>query len=318
MSGIIGDPPALGALGRTLSRLPIGLKALPDLLDPREGRSLFLRLVQELFPERRAELLAPPPPGRPPERTRLVRFASAMEERYFPIEEVESYSELLGGIPLPRMGWGTYEYHEVHLCGDGELLLRALCSHPYDTMWGEDEDVSGVRLTILELCRELVPEELLAPLVRSGLDPVVLHRHLDGTRYEGAALYADWLWQGTGSLFLDRSYEDEGDNPDWSVDAVAALAWDWWRAQEVEDRIAELERWLEGNPVGRFSELLHAALYTGWRVDATGRRGTYGSRRLRAGARRVRPRTLVEVLGASPGGARARRRAWARRVRQAP
>jgi hypothetical protein len=276
---------------------PVAPPSVSVLMDPGNGRAEFVRIAREVFPDRAEELLGAAAPGLTREAARMRLLSSLVEERYLPLGRLERYGDVADGVPIPRLGPTDYEYHQVEAHRPGALLLRALIEDPYmelDTAYLEElteeerGEYGGIRVTVLELCEEYVPRELLEPLERSGLSPEQLHERLDGTAWEAAAWYADYLAKTTGCVCYDTSAEDDDPDPPWSAEVLGELAEQWRRSQRWEEELGRLFERLEEDPPARFGELLRA-VFDGGR----------GRRKGRGGRQMVHPpRTLAEVLAA--------------------
>ncbi len=246
--------PALSpsALVRSLGMSPLSPEDLAERVADEYGYyGEFRRLVEEYLPDRLAEVMGARGPDGERETARVAAFVSAFTREYFPIHEPFEYAGLVHGIPYYRLGWEAEQLHDVGRPG-GRLLLRALCSHEG---WGDD-----TRLPALDALSEYVPDELLARIPDGGVGREQLHRLLDGTRLEPAALFGDWLAGATGTPFLDINYEDGIPDDEWDRDCVLWGVEEWPKAMALLDRIEVFERWLEQDPRARFAELLGAAL----------------------------------------------------------
>ncbi len=260
---------------RAVLGIAVGSVAPPSvsaLMDPGNGRAEFVRIAREVFPGRAEELLGAAAPGLTREAARMRALSSLVEERYLPVVRLEHYGNVADGVPIPRLGPTDYEYHQVDAHRPGALLLRALIEDPYmelDTAYLEElteeerGEYSGVRVTVLELCEEHVPRELLEPLARSGLSEEQLHERLDGTPWEAAAWYADYLSKTTGCVCYDTSAEDDDPDPPWSAEVLVELAEQWRRSQMWEEELGRLFERLEEDPPARFWELLRAVFDSG-------------------------------------------------------
>ena len=242
---------SLAALGRVLRRAPVAPTSVARLLEGHEAFLAFRRIVRELFPEAEAEILAAGEVDRDRESARVWAFLRKVEQEYFPVYDLDEYEQVLAGIPFVREGWSYDRFHQVDL-RTGELLLFALCAQPYDT--GYD-----TRVALLDAAEAHVPRALLLETPPGGFTPAELHDRLDGTSYEGAALYADWLWGETETVFLDLDDEAVVTDADWTRENVLELAEHWRRSSTILDRIAELTAWLEADPPARLARLLDAA-----------------------------------------------------------
>lgn len=245
--------PSLRGLGRLLRRAPVRPTSVVALLGRRGAYEAFRRLVREFVPDAEAAIMAAGQGGAGREAERCWAFLRAMERAYFPVHDLEEYEQVTYDIPIVRNAWSSERFHNVDL-RLGELLLFALSAHPYEP---------GARVALLDAAEARAPRALLRPLLAEipdeGVPPDVLRERLGGTRYAGAADFADWLWGATGSVFLDVD-DDEWLEIEWSRENVLELADEWRRAEAVLDRIDELVAWLEADPVPRFRELLGGAL----------------------------------------------------------
>jgi hypothetical protein len=168
-----------------------------------------------------------------------------------PDREGDQYDHVAFEVPFLRLGWSFDRYHEA-AGSPGEALLLALCAPPFVAD-------GGARLAFLDAAEALVGRALVAELPAGGLEPEALHARLDGTPYEGAALFGDWLHGRTEAVFLDADDEVEV-SIEWTRENVDELARQWRGAKALLERVTELTRWLEADPAARFARLLDAAL----------------------------------------------------------
>lgn len=242
--------PSLRALGQVLRRTPIKPASVATLLGRHEGYLAFRRIVQEVFPEAAAEILAATGEGGTRENARVWALQQRVETDYFPIYEIEEYDQVAFGIPFARNAWDYDRFHDLEL-RTGETLLFALCAQPYDE--GYD-----TRVALLDSSESSVPRSLLAEIPERGFTPGELHERLDGTPYAAAAHYADWLWGETDTVFLDIE-DDVTVDVDWTRDNLLELKEQWRRAEEILHGIDALAVWLEEDPTAHFARLLAAA-----------------------------------------------------------
>jgi hypothetical protein len=238
-------------LARRLRPVLVAPSALAALLGGREALQAFRRVVQEVFPDRWREIWDARERDGDREAARVWSFCARVEAELFPLWEGDAYEHVAFEVPVLRFGWSFDRYHEP-VGSPGEALLLALCAPPF--LVG-----AGARLAILDAAEALVGRELVAEVPEGGLEPEELHVRVDGTPYEGAGLFADWLWGQTDAVFLDADDEVEV-SIEWTRENVDELARQWRRAQALLDRVAELTRWLEADPAHRFARLLDAAL----------------------------------------------------------
>lgn len=264
----------LAILAGKLTLGPPSLSMVMDLLDQAEPVQEFVRLVREFLPDREREIMTNPL------AERIQMFTQLFGERYFPLHESvwwvdeEDYYELISYIPISRHGINWDDYHEIEDFLPGIRLLMAIVENPY-----EIED--GVRVPLLEHCAGIVGKELIKRVPKDGWSPETLHRLLDGTRFEAAALWADCLWRQTETVFLDVTWEDDLYGLDWTRENVEYLQERWPRARETLDRVSALAEWLEEEPREHFRELIETVM-------------------LREDTGVPEPKTLIEVF--SEGG----------------
>jgi len=219
------------------------------LLDGHTAQLAFRRIVEEVFPDAAAEIMAARRPGERREHARVATFLDKVGAELFPVYEVEEYDQIAGGVPLVKNGWNYERWHDFDL-QTGELLLSTLCAPAYD---------DGARLALLDAAEQHVPRELLTAIPEGDLSPTDLHARLDGTPYDAAADFADWQWGQAETIFLDADDEVDVD-VEWTRENVRILAGQWRRAEEILDRITALTTWLEADPPTRFARLLDAVL----------------------------------------------------------
>lgn len=255
------------ALGQLLRRAPVAPTSAAALLRGHEAYAEFRRIVERIFPEAAAEILAAGAGTRDRESARVWAFLGRVEAQLFPVHDVDEYEAVCCGVPFIRNSWGYDRFHEVDL-PLGELLLFGLSAQPY----AEGYDT---RVALFDALDRHLPRELLDEVPAAGLTPLDLHQRLDGTPYEAAALFADWLWGETGSLFLDLDDEEVLPDADWTPENVRDLAAQWDLARDVLSRITELANRLERSPAAEFGRLLDAALGRDEHLDYLRQRRLY-------------------------------------------
>ncbi|MHB1413979.1 MAG: hypothetical protein ACYC1C_01910 [Chloroflexota bacterium] len=232
--------------------MPVTPTSVAALLRGREGYLAFRRIVRDLFPAEEAAILGAGQPGVGRENARVWAFLHLVEERFFPVYELEEYDQVAAGIPFVREGWSYERFHDLDL-PPGQLLLLCLCAHPYGPDFAN-------RVPLLETCEAHVPRSLLEAIPTEGLSPDRLRERLEGTAFMGAADFADWVWGETGTAFLDLDDDAEVWDADWTPETVEELAGQWVRASTILDQVTELARWLEADAPAHFTALLDAAL----------------------------------------------------------
>ena len=86
-----------------------------------------------------------------------------------------------------------------------------------------------------------------------------LSNAVKGTRFEGVAQAASWVWAGTGNFFLDCNYDDgayDGFSDPWDDEVIAEATEEWRRARAVIDSVYQLADWLEEDLSAQFAEML--------------------------------------------------------------
>jgi hypothetical protein len=237
------------SLGLSLRRTMVAPSSVAALLDGHAAQLEFRRIVEEIFPEVAAEIMAARQPGERREQARVAAFIDRVGTELFPVYEIEEYDQVAGGVPFIRNGWNYERHHDLDL-HPGELLLATLCSPAYD---------DGARLALLDAAEQHVTRGLLAAIPEGGFTPTDLHARLDGTPYVAAAEFADWQWGQTETIFLDTDDELDVD-VEWTRENVAVLAEQWGRAEEILDRITALTHWIEADLLAHFVRLVDAVL----------------------------------------------------------
>ena len=153
-------------------------------------------------------------------------------------------------VPYARLNWWDRD-EGLTGRGLGEALLLFLTAEVDGTTHWADlyADLEG----------RGIPTGLLEAVEPGGYLPTDLHAALlDGPR-EAAAWYCAWVWEDTGSVFLDVSDDVAGDHAfAWTDAAVAELERQWREAKRILDGIAALEGWLEADSPRHFAALVAA------------------------------------------------------------
>ena len=260
-------PALLSGLAQLLLRRPPSLRELVTIVGYADDYAWFAELVRRLFPnEAEAALSAPDV------RTRVERFANLFGERHFPLymPVIDFWTEMEGeeppwswlrrGIPFDLMGFGYDGLHEMwngYRDGISALLLLA---RPPDSFYGESDEI---RVAWLESAAERIPQQTLERIPRGGIPVETLTEAVKGTRFEGAAKAASWVFAETGNFFLDHSYEDgsyDGFADPWEDEIIAEGTEEWCKASALMDSVCKLADWLEEDLPGRFAEMLDTIL----------------------------------------------------------
>lgn len=238
-------------LWKLIRVLPPSLTALLDILSDSEDYADFLRLVEMVLPEelenikQLAEIAE-----------RLEHFSNRFERRYFPLtdfgyedwDEAQEYRDLLREIPIPYHGMDSEELHEPDNIRDGLRLMGTL--HVRSENWEE-----GIALVWFETCEPLVNVADLLRIPPQGWTSEELHGMLDGTDYQGAAHWADYMSNNTGNAFLDCWAEYPLNEP-WSMEDVEALTQQYLESEVIWAAMVKMSEWLEDDLRARFHELV--------------------------------------------------------------
>lgn len=217
----------------------------------------FRKLIVEFLPDFEQEILNETTPG-----AQIAIFCSHFEDLYFPLEEyfkdgaAEDYGDLTRRIPLVVYGVGWEEYEEIaSQAREGIQLMTYLLENPH-------EEYGGTNVSLAEACLEHVPRDLLERVPEGGLSDQEARALLNGTPYEGLALWADRIMGGGDNFFINTDWEmfAQGVGPEWSIEEVEACTRDWHEFTEITDRMFRFVDWLEADLAGRFEELLNFIL----------------------------------------------------------
>jgi len=254
----------LATLSQRMTLGPPDLETLIGLIDQSDVIIRFLEIVREFLPENEGEIM------RGSVYKRVETFITLFSNQYFPIEECpfddEAMDWLVSSIPIHLSGLIWEDYHEFQNFRNGHQMLLALVSNP----WVEEENMSGMiddsdrhaRVPLLEGVADIVGKGVASRIPKDGWPAKVLHELLDGTRFSGAAIFADWVCQQTDTVMLDCNHEYVGcgmmyeEGLEWDRDNVEALLEQWPRVQEYMNTISSLIDWLEDSPQANFAELL--------------------------------------------------------------
>lgn len=233
------------------------LSVLRAQISGAEGYAEFRQLIGWFLPEREQEILHEPSPS-----LQMAQFATHFEARYFPLEEpfkdgaAEEYFELTQRIPLVVYGVGWEEYEEIaSQTREGIQLMTYLLENPH-------RDYEGINVSLAEACAEHVPRELLERVPETGLSDQEARALLNGTPYEGLALWADRIMGGGSNFFVNTDWEMfmSGVGPDWTIEEVEACTREWHEFEEMNNRMFRFVDWLEQDLAKHFEEVLNFIL----------------------------------------------------------
>lgn len=240
----------LSDIARRLLTGPPSLANLADLLQNSDIVAEFRELVRTYVPEHEADIMSQE------DEARIREFARWFGQRYFPLsDEINlddfTFGDLLRVIPVDLMGFSYEDYHMFQDFRPGFVLLLSLVGIP----WGDDDE--GGRVPLLEEVQQLVGGQLVELIPTEGWEPADLHRTLDGTKYAGAALFADWVYGNTGFWQLDATYDGYEGEP-WDPEAVEILTRQWPRVVDIQNKIAAMYNMLEEDTYYHFKNILYA------------------------------------------------------------
>jgi hypothetical protein len=245
------DGPVSAVASKLLSRGIPSLSVLIAQISGAEDYAEFRRIVSDFLPERELDIFHHNTPFE-----QIASFASYFEDRYVPLDpsfrmgDIEGYEEITHHLPVTVQGISYDDYHEI--ASDyrtGCQLMTYLVESPYEG----DGDVA-----LAEACEEHVPHTLLERIAGHRLSPNEAHQFFNGTKYEGLAIWADYICANTGNFFLDTDYEYLWNSipPDWDRETVESLTTAWQQGERLYRTMMEFAEWLEVDPPGRFQEVI--------------------------------------------------------------
>ena len=243
-------------LWRLIRFLPPSLTALLELLEDAEDYADFLRLVAMVLPEEEETIKQLNGAAE-----RLPYFANRFQDRYFPLShswedwaEDQEYRDLLRSIPIPYMGMDYEDLHGVDNLKAGYLLLGSL--HIFDRVGYWDE---GIGVVWIEAAAAFANRDDLMRLPAGGWTTADLHLLLDGTVYQAAAHFANYMENSTTNPFLDCWAEYPLDAV-WELETVEWLAGEYQKSEVLWSQIHRMVDWLEEDPAAHFAQLLDFVL----------------------------------------------------------
>jgi len=251
---------ALATLSQKLTKraAPPSLRDLRELLLTTENYAEFMRIVKEFTPDIEAEVRS-----KAGAANRMMLFANAFEQRYFPLYpgftdgERDDYYDLCTQIPVVTLSINWDAYHEIaeeYFC-KGLMLAAYILADPY----GSTDSPEGERVALADACSKLVRREDLARVPPGGISHDDVHLLLKGTRFEALATVSDILNFDTGDCFHDNDEEmvaQGGPELDWTRENVEDITKSWLKAQDIEEKVGAFYRWLEEDTKTHFAELL--------------------------------------------------------------
>ena len=259
-------PPRLSGLAEKLLRHPPSLRELVVIVGYADDYARFAGLARRLLPEEAEAALSAPDV-----RTRVQRFVQLFSERHFPLYapyfeffldygDEPPWSWMRRGVPFHLVG---FDYDGLHELWDGYrdgLAALVLPVRPADSFF---DGPDGLRTAWLESAAERIPQDTLERIPRGGIPLEDLAEAVKGTRFEGAAQAASWVWAETGNFFLDHNFEDgtyDGFCDPWDDDIIAEGTEEWRKANALMDSVCKLADWLEEDLPAHFAEMLDFVL----------------------------------------------------------
>lgn len=236
---------------KLLSFAPPSIPTLIAVLTEQEDFAEFRDIVRTFVPEYEAAIFHENTPS-----AQMACFATHFSDRWFPIREGmypgwEFYPDLTRRIPYLIRGISYEDYDGGPQYWDPPYILMA---YVVESPRNEEDQ----RVGFAEACMETVSKELIKRVPANGLSPILAHRLLDGTRFEGLATMADYIQQNTGNFFMDTDDESfySGDGPDWTLEEVESAKKEWLGADALDVKMDKLAGWLKEDMEAHFKELL--------------------------------------------------------------
>lgn len=228
---------------------PQSIVRLIDLLEASDSVAEFLSLVRGFLPEHEVDIMAAVDDG-----YRIERFCHYFNNRYFPLEDVESFyddiADFIHHIPVPLMGFSWDDYEGFNGYRDSFVLLLSMVESPY---------VTDERVPILERVKEIVGKSLVELIPPDGWSLDDIHRMFEGSKYEGVVAFADWIHSNTGYMQLDANYSEYGPEM-WSRELVNGLTEQWPMVVDLQEKMSRTYIWLEEDMHHNFEKLLSIML----------------------------------------------------------
>ena len=255
-------PALLSGLAEVLLRRPPSLRELAVIAGYADDYAWYAGLVRRLLHYEAEAVLSAPDV-----RTRVQRFVQLFGEKHFPLYapyfeffldfgDEPPWSWMRRGVPFHLVG---FDYDDLHVLWDGYrdgLAALVLPVRPADSFF---DGPDGLRTAWLESAAKRIPQDTLERIPRGGIPLEEMTEAVGGTRFEGAAQAASWVFAQTGNFFLDHNFEDgnyEGFCDPWDDEIIAEGTREWRRADAIMDSVCKLTDWLEEDLPGRFAEML--------------------------------------------------------------
>ncbi len=258
-------PLALAVLGRQLKLGPPSLAFLIQTLGMADVIKDFLVIVREFLPDREADIMSG--------GVDLEEFGRCFAERYFTLDldgllnqglddDEEMFGELIHRIPIivDGLSYDRYEQEDWDL---GYRMAFAIIANPYEVLQEHEVLQKGKptpRVALFDSLQDSVDADVLKSLPAQGYGTRLLHKRLDGTKYEGLAMLADYIFSHTGTIVLDANYEDGMwyNDLEWSRENVERLTREEKIAVKYNEAMRLILTWLEAAPREHFREIVDA------------------------------------------------------------
>ena len=236
----------LAILASRLVTGPPSLVRLIDLLADSDSVAYFLEIVREYLPRHEEEIMSALD-----DVSRIERFCHYFNNEYFPLMDQVYYddftlADFTHHIPVDLLGFSSTDYESFNSFRVGFILLLSIVESPYEP---------GERVPILERVKELVGKSLVELIPPEGWSLEDIHRMLEGSKYEGCAVFADWVHSWTDCMQMNANYEDYSPEG-WSREIVDGLTHEWPMVEDIQGKMDHMCSWLEEDIYHNFEELL--------------------------------------------------------------
>lgn len=242
-------------------RYPPHLEAVLDKFSSAEGLTEFVALIREYLPKHENSIM------RAPNATaKMEAFTNFFSKDYFPLGEWDfsdgEYEMITREIPVVFEGISYEDYDDSNNFSPEWICMLALVNYPWSSSSDDQASVEeGIshRVPILDLAQKLAGD-IVKKIPSQGFTPTYLHGKLDKTKYEGMAVFADWVNADTGCWQLDANNEDTSYNGgiEWNKENVAELKAQYPKMQAINRKMTEIETWLHEDLRSHFAELFKA------------------------------------------------------------
>lgn len=217
-----------------------------------EGLSYFEHLIDQYLPDMKEEILA-----KADFRDRMIGFAEAFSDRYFPIygdgylEQGDDYTILTNRIPACFEGYRYDDYEEIPNEDDPPLVVVAyILENPYD-----DSD----RAAFAEAAAKYLPKRTLERIPEKGFEFETAETALKGTPFEPVIFWTKVIQKETENEFFDcGDINTDGIDYEvvWNRPTVDALTRKWQEYEEKRGEWFEFIQWFEKDLKKKAADLI--------------------------------------------------------------